>query len=184
MKNLKNKLLKLSIFLLAAFALFVWPLACSAPDETKPAPSGQAAPSGQTSSGDQTAPSDQAATAAMNASVLVDYDLTELNTVMLYGSVSSMAQSPEDYLGKTIRIRGLYSDFYFEETESYYHYLVIQDASLCCMQGIEFIVSGDYTFPDDYPENFTEIELEGVFAKYEELDITYYYLAVDEIVVL
>ena len=49
----------------------------------------------------------------------------------------------------------------------------ISDATACCSQGIEFVLTDDYTYPDDYPERGSEICVMGVFDLYEEGTYTY-----------
>nr|MCR5716177.1 hypothetical protein [Lachnospiraceae bacterium] len=68
----------------------------------------------------------------------VDVDLTTLSSTMVYSEVYNMMVSPDAYVGKTIRMSGLMSIFLDEATEKYYYACIIQDATACCAQGIEF----------------------------------------------
>ncbi len=111
----------------------------------------------------------------------VDVDLTALSSTMVYAEVYNMMTDPDAYMGKTIKMSGQYYSSYFEETEQYYFFVVISDATACCQQGIEFIWNGEHTYPEDYPEDGTEVEVTGVFGSYQELDQTYYCLTVDDI---
>lgn len=113
----------------------------------------------------------------------IDIDLTVMNSTMVYSEVYNMMVDPGAYVGKTVKIIGTYSALYYEPTGLYYHYAVIADATACCSQGLEFIWNGDHFYPDDYPADGTEIELVGVFGTYEELDYTYPYIAVDDIII-
>ncbi|MDR0293228.1 MAG: hypothetical protein LBH95_03645 [Oscillospiraceae bacterium] len=113
----------------------------------------------------------------------VDVDLTVLSSVMVYAEVYNIMTRPEDYMGKTIKMSGLYYASYYDKTGLYYHYVVIEDATACCQQGMEFIWNGRHSYPEDYPADETIVEMSGVFGRYEELGQTYYYLAVDEIAV-
>ncbi len=84
---------------------------------------------------------------------------------------------PEEYMGKTVRVSGLYFASYYSVTELYYHYCIISDATACCASGLEFVRSDDsYRYPEDYPEDYTEIVVVGTFGSYEEQGITYYCL--------
>jgi len=83
-----------------------------------------------------------------------------------------------------VKMKGLYYASYYDETDQYYHYIIIEDATECCQQGLEFIWSGTHNYPEDYPEDGTEVEVNGVFGSYEELGITYYYIAVEDIIIL
>lgn len=47
----------------------------------------------------------------------------------------------------------------------------------CCSQGIQFVPEDDLTYPDDFPEDGTEIMVIGRFETYEENGYTYCYLA-------
>lgn len=114
----------------------------------------------------------------------IDVDLTLLSSIMVYSEVYNMVFKPDDYLGKVIKINGIYYSSYYEETDLYYHFVIIDDATACCQSGIEFIWSGEQKFPDDYPADGAEIEIVGVYGSYDELDYTYFYLAVDDIVVI
>jgi len=111
----------------------------------------------------------------------IDVDLTVLSSTMVYAEVYNMMANPDDYVGKTIKMNGPYYASYFDQTGLYYHYIIIEDATACCQQGLEFIWNGDHSYPDDYPEEQTKIEVAGIFGSYDELDRIYYYLSVDEI---
>jgi len=114
----------------------------------------------------------------------VDVDLTKLSGVMVYAEVSNIMAYPGNYMGKTVKLDGTYCSSYYEPTDSYYHWVVITDATACCPQGIEFVWNGGHDYPGDYPEEESYVEVTGVFGKYEELGYTYYYLSVDDIKVL
>jgi len=118
------------------------------------------------------------------ADMNIDVDLTTLSSTMIYAEVNNIITNPEDYIGKTIRMSGPYYVSFYDITNLYYHYVIIEDATACCSQGLEFIWSGDHSYPDDYPKEQTKIEVVGVYGSYEELEITYYYLAVDDIFIL
>ena len=114
----------------------------------------------------------------------VDLDISNLSSVLVYSQVVRILDEPEQYLGKTIRIKGQYYSMFYEPTQQYCHYVVVGDASLCCQVGIEFIWNGNHNHPDDYPAEKKIIEIVGLFSSYEELGETYYALIVDDISVL
>ena len=114
----------------------------------------------------------------------VDMDLTVMSSTMVYAEIYNMLESLDDYIGKTVKMRGLYYASYYEELDKYYNFVVIEDATACCQQGLMFIWNGDHIYPDDYPENNTRIEVTGIFDSYEESGNTYYYLGVDDIFIL
>ncbi|MBC5999125.1 hypothetical protein H8876_03815 [Clostridiales Family XIII bacterium BX16] len=53
------------------------------------------------------------------------------------------------------------------QRETYYA-CIIQDALACCTQGLEFVLAGEHTYPDDYPKEGEEITVTGIFDTYEE----------------
>lgn len=115
----------------------------------------------------------------------VDIDLTVLTPNMIYVQVYNMMYSAEDYMGKTIKVSGTYYPMYYEELDNYYHYVMIKDAESCCQNGMEFIWDdGSHVYPDEYPEEDAEIQIIGTFSSYIEEDFEYYYLDVDEIILL
>ena len=119
--------------------------------------------------------------APVAAAKSVDVDLTALSSTMVYAEVVNILSNPGDYMGKIIRMNGLYYASYYDVTDLFYHYVIIQDATACCAQGLEFMLSGDKTYPEDYPDDEANIEVVGVFGSYDELGSTYYYLTVDDI---
>ena len=80
---------------------------------------------------------------------------------------------PEQYIGKIVKMDGLFAYYHDEATGNYYFACIIQDATACCAQGIEFVLTEDYVYPDDYPEVDEEICVVGVFDTYQEGDYTY-----------
>ena len=99
----------------------------------------------------------------------VDYDLTQMSSDMVYATVYQMMVTPEEYEGKTFRIDGNFYETYYEATKKYYFYCIIQDATACCAQGMEFVwEDGSHIYPDDYPEENAEIVVEGIFETYKE----------------
>lgn len=102
-----------------------------------------------------------------------DVDLTELSSSMVYAEVYDMVYNPDDYVGKTVRAKGPFSYFKDEATGKEYFAVLISDATACCSQGIEFVLDGDYTYPQDYPAVDTEITVNGVFNYYKENGFTY-----------
>lgn len=99
----------------------------------------------------------------------VDYDLTQMSSDMVYATAYQMMVTPEEYEGKTFRIDGNFYVTYYEATKKYYFYCIIQDATACCAQGMEFIWDdGSHIYPDEYPEDNAEIVVEGTFETYRE----------------
>ncbi len=104
----------------------------------------------------------------------VDYDLTTMSASMVYTTIYNMLVDPDSYTGKTVRMSGQYYASYYDVTDQYYNYCIIADATACCSQGMEFLLSDEScTYPDDFPEDYTEITVVGTFGTYEELGYTY-----------
>lgn len=122
-----------------------------------------------------------AAEAAEDTAAL-DIDLTVLSSTMVYSEVYSMMSFPDDYLGKTVKMKGQFAIGYVYNTdgtpdESTARFAcVIADATACCSQGLEFILTGEHTYPDEYPELGAEITVVGTFEWYEEDGCRYYQL--------
>ncbi len=102
----------------------------------------------------------------------VDYDLSAMNSTMVYSQVYNMLNNPSEYYDKTFRVSGTYANSYYEKTDQYYHYIVINDALACCNQGIEFVWKGNHSL-SDYPTNGEEIIIRGKFSYYYELGVKY-----------
>ncbi len=96
----------------------------------------------------------------------IDVDLTKMSATMVYSEVYNMMALPDDYLGQTVRMRGEFQ--YYEGEERNYYVVLIADAMACCQQGMEFVLSGDYSFPEDYPAPGTTVTVTGVFDTYME----------------
>lgn len=103
----------------------------------------------------------------------IDVDLTQLSSTMVYAEVYNMMTTPEAYIGKTVKMDGTFAYYHDKTTDQYYFACLIQDATACCSQGIEFVLADDHTFPDDYPEAGTDICVIGIFDTYQEGSNTY-----------
>ena len=109
-----------------------------------------------------------------------DIDLTALSSTMVYAEVYNILSKPISYLGKNIKLNGLFYSTYYDVNKKMYYYVVIDDAASCCLQGIEFVWNGEHKYPD---EN-AKIEVSGIFSSYNESGETYYYLLVEDLRVL
>ena len=112
----------------------------------------------------------------------VDVDLTAMSKTLVYAEVFNiLINRPDAYLGKTIKMNGVYAVAHYDKLDQYYHFIVIEDAAACCQQGFEFIRNGNYVYPKDYPKEKAKIEVTGVFKKGRDAsDNTYYYLAAED----
>ena len=112
----------------------------------------------------------------------VDVDLTVLSSTMVYSEVYNMLYFyPEDYYGKTVKANGIFAIYQMvvdgvTQPDPVAYACIIADATACCAEGMEFVLEGDYTYPDDYPELGAEITVIGEFQSYEDNGMTWYHL--------
>jgi len=108
----------------------------------------------------------------------VDLDLTRLSATMVFAEVAAMVRTPEDYLGKTVRMAGSLA-VYEANPElgiDYFYTVVIQDATACCQQGMEFI------WPEGtLPEAGTGLVVTGTFAEYDCGGLPSYHIVADTV---
>lgn len=97
-----------------------------------------------------------------------DVDLTALNSTMVYSTVYDMLTNPDEYIGKTVIMRGGFAMYHDEVTDKYYFACIIADATACCSQGVEFVLAGEHRYPEDYPELGEEVTVYGNFDTYKE----------------
>lgn len=92
---------------------------------------------------------------------------------MVYSEVYAMMVEPEQYVGKTVKMRGLFATQEYNGERLYA--CIVQDATACCAQGLEFETAEKLAYPDDYPKPGSEITVVGTFDSYkEEVDGNYY----------
>ena len=112
----------------------------------------------------------------------VDVDLTVLSSTMVYSEVYNMLYNdPAYYLGKTVKARGEFSIYQLVtdgvlQPDPVSYACIISDAAACCAEGMELVMEGNYTYPDDYPELGAEITVIGEFQSYEENGMIWYHL--------
>ncbi|MBQ8928595.1 MAG: hypothetical protein IJ055_10045 [Oscillospiraceae bacterium] len=102
----------------------------------------------------------------------VDIDLTAMSGTMVYSQVYDMAYAPDAYIGRSVKVTGPFAVYHDESNGQDYFAVLIPDAAACCTQGMEFDWEG-HTYPDDYPEEGSQITVSGTFSTYEENGTTY-----------
>lgn len=102
-----------------------------------------------------------------------DIDLTKLSATMVFSEVYNIMVNPDSCMGKTIRMKGLVAIYHDETKDTDYYSCIVQDATACCAQGIEFKLADNYRFPDDYPPEGSEITVRGRFDVYKEGEYKY-----------
>lgn len=115
----------------------------------------------------------------MSNSGEVDIDLTGMSSDMIYASVFNIMNSPDRYVGKTMKVEGTVA-FLQDPDGSKYAAVMISDAAACCANGIEFQLGkdGENKCPEDYPEEGANVVVTGLFDDYvdKSLGATYYHL--------
>lgn len=118
----------------------------------------------------------------------MDVDLTELSSTMVYSEIYNMMYTPEKYVGKTVKMKGAFAVGYSYKPDgtmdesSILTSCIVMDATACCSQGIEFVLSGEHTYPDDYPALNDEIVITGVFDTYEKNGFKFCHLVDAELI--
>lgn len=103
--------------------------------------------------------------------VEVDVDLTQLSSTLVYAEVYNMAANPQDYVGKTVRMRGnLVYQVVNGQPNPDYLACMISDATACCAQGIEFVLSQPL---EEYPELGSMVTVSGELTTYESGEKTF-----------
>ena len=99
-----------------------------------------------------------------------DIDLTVMSSTMIQSTVFQFLIDWESYVGNIIKIRGIYTPFFRQETGRLYHNVVVQDATACCKEGLEFVCKEAVSSDFSYPEAGKELIVTGVFEQYYEDD--------------
>ena len=99
-----------------------------------------------------------------------DIDLTRMSGTMVYGQVYQMVMYPKKYVGKHIRMKGAFSSYYDEETETRFYGCVIADALACCSQGLAFELAKPRQYPKEFPAEGATIVITGDFDFVKEED--------------
>ncbi len=118
--------------------------------------------------------------AQVNAENGVDIDLTAMSSSMIYAQVYDFLSDPQAYDGKVIKLVGTLQSQYYEVTDTTYNFVIINDATGCCPQGLEFFDTSE----NELPEQGTQITVIGSFEPYDENGNKYYRIVTDEVTVL
>lgn len=99
----------------------------------------------------------------------IDVDLTALSATMVYSEVYNMLMSPQDYMGKLVKMEGICGRYHDEEKNKDFYACIILDATACCSQGIEYELAKG----QKYPKEGENICVTGRFDTYQEGKNTY-----------
>lgn len=89
---------------------------------------------------------------------------------MVYATVFDIVSQPDSYIGKTIRMEGIYNEFTDPDSNITHKDCIVQDATQCCAQGIEFLTDDTGFTPEQ------KITVVGRFGKYDNNGTPYYAL--------
>ena len=114
----------------------------------------------------------------------VDVDLTQMNATMVFSQVSDMINKPSTYINKIVKVKGPFRPFESTDPNSCYPAILIQDATACCGNGLEFLLYGvprcTMQGGNGYPLLNEEATIVGRFETYLE-DYSLYIHLVDAI---
>ncbi len=113
--------------------------------------------------------------------LVIDLDMSGMSGTVVYAQIYNLLSDPAPWLGKIIRMAGYYNFYNDQEQGIVYHACIIPDATACCAQGIEFVWAGEHNWPDDYPEEGTDITVTGRLEIYEENGYNYLHLVDAEV---
>lgn len=100
----------------------------------------------------------------------IDVDLLRMSGTVVYAMVNQMVTNPEKFVGKRVRMKGVFSTYYDNEIKQRFFGCVIADALACCSQGLAFELAKPRKFPDEYPEEGSPITIIGDFDLIKEED--------------
>ncbi len=110
----------------------------------------------------------------------IDIDLSVLSTTMVYSQVFDIMSYPSEYVGQTIKAVGTFYADYYEPIDEGFTYVVINDATGCCPQGLEFLSTQEMEIPKDG----STVEIVGVFEEYMSGDFKYYRIVTNGVTVI
>ena len=96
-----------------------------------------------------------------------DIDLTGFTPNMLYAEVYHMEMSPDEYIGKTIKITGKFARFETLDENGMpipgkdVLVCLVSDAMACCSVGLEFVPTDEAEFLKSQPAQGSEITITG-----------------------
>ena len=93
-----------------------------------------------------------------------------MSGTVVYGMVYQMVTTPERFVGKHVRMKGVFSSYYDNETKQRFFGCVISDALACCSQGLAFELAKKRKFPDEFPKEGASITISGEFDLIKEED--------------
>ncbi|MDR2743192.1 MAG: hypothetical protein LBB98_13725 [Treponema sp.] len=110
--------------------------------------------------------------------------VVEIKEKMFIAQTNDVYLNPEEYMGKTIKLEGLFKSYPVEEYGSSYCF-VIRYGPGCCgndgSAGFEVAWDGEPASENPYPEENAWVEATGVLKTYEEDNYPYLYLSLSSL---
>lgn len=147
------------------------------------AASSEVSSSGSSGAVTQTVLTTQSSSAAASSSeTLATGDVIDITEKMYVTYINDIYTNPDDYLGKTIQIEGMFAKEYYDETDTTYYY-VYRTGPGCCgndgsMCGFEFTYDGQMPADNDW------IQVIGTLCSYEEGGLSYLTLDASSVTVM
>ena len=114
----------------------------------------------------------------------IDIDLTTMNATMVFSQVSDMINKPSTYTSKIVKVKGPFRPYESTDPNSCYPAILVQDATACCGNGLEFLLYGvprcTMQGGNGYPLLNEEATIVGRFETYLE-DYSLYIHLVDAV---
>ncbi|MFI3227647.1 MAG: hypothetical protein R3Y09_09575 [Clostridia bacterium] len=114
----------------------------------------------------------------LDADETVDYDLTAMSETMVFAQVYDVIMNPTNYDDTTFKIHGEYEYYTVPNSDEIIYFIVINDATGCCPQGLEIRFTEDLPAPED----FCEVIMKGTAYSEPYEGYTYIHFIVTEFV--
>ena len=111
----------------------------------------------------------------------VDLDLTAFSKTAAYAQIFDMIIDGDSYAGKIVKLQGEFYSNIEEQFNKRFYSCVIYDATACCQVGLNFIWTGEHSYPLDYPAEGSRIEIQGQYIHGHEGEMDYFYVECNEV---
>jgi uncharacterized membrane protein YcgQ (UPF0703/DUF1980 family) len=106
----------------------------------------------------------------------------EIKEKMFIAQTNDVYLNPEDYMGRTIKLEGIFKSYAIEEYGAAYCFVVRYGPGCCGNDGnAGFEVAWDGTSETPYPEEDAWVEATGVLKSYDEDGYPYLYLSLSSL---
>jgi hypothetical protein len=105
-------------------------------------------------------------------------EIIDIKEKLFIAQTNDVYLNAGDYMGKTIRLEGLFKSEFYADTETNYCFVIRYGPGCCGNDGSAgFEVAWEPPLPADYPEADDWVEAAGVLKTYEEDGYPYLYLS-------